>query len=113
MPENTPEEKPRVISPIESLYVSQNTKTIYVLGVEMEIKEISGEDFLKLTEGCFEADGKTLKPERYIPKLIETVVVKPEIDVSRLNIEAYTSIGDEIQKVLGLDKVVPKNSPPK
>lgn len=106
-----PEEKPKESSSVESLYVGKDNTIINVLGVQMEIKELSGEDFLKLTEGCFEADGKTLKPERYIPKLIDTVVVKPEIDVSRLKIEAYTLIGDAIQKALGLDKVIAKNLP--
>ena len=109
MTEDKLEEKPKEGSPVDSLYVSRDTKTINVLGVQMELKELTGEEFLKLTEGCFEADGKTLKSAKYIPKLIEAVVIKPEIEVSRLSIESYTLIGDEIQKALGLDKVVQKN----
>lgn len=106
-----PEEKPKAT--IDSLYVKQDLITINVMGVGMKIKQLSGEDFLKLTEDCFEADGKTLKPEKYIPKLINEVVIEPKMEVSRLNIEAYTLIGDEIQRALGLDKVVPKNLQPK
>lgn len=102
-----PEEKPQ--EGLESLYVDSKEREIEILGVMFRIKSITGEQFMKLTSECVEKDGKTIKPELYIPKLIGTVVVSPVLDISRLSIEAYTRIGSVLEKELGLTEIAGKN----
>ena len=103
-----PEEKPQ--EGLESLYVREKYIEKKIMGVLFKIRDISGEQFMKLTSECVEKDGKTIIPELYIPKLIKAAVVSPEIDISRLSVKAYTEIGAMLESELGLKEIARKNS---
>lgn len=103
-----PEEEPQAEG-LGALYISEKPIECKIMGVVFKLKDISGEEFLELSKDCKGPDGKTVDDTKYMHKLIDATVLSPKIDVSKLNMKAYTLIGDEIQKALGLSELVSKN----
>lgn len=95
---------------LNSLYISEDTLTSQILGVDFEFKEIPGEEYAKILDQCVQKDGTTVNRSKYCRLLLEKTLVKPkDLDLDRIKPSAYTLLIAELERLLGLSEVALKN----
>jgi len=95
---------------LNSLYVSDDTMSSQIMGVDLVFREITGEEYAKILDQCVEKDGQTVNRSKYCRLLLEKTLVEPEgLEVTKLKPVAYTLMVSELERLLGLSEVALKN----
>jgi len=100
-------------NPAAALYVDETTHRFSVLGVEIQFREISGQEYMDIIDQCAMVRGTETKLNRslYSALLIEKCVLAPKIDPRKLKPAALALLVAELEGRLGLTEVAQKNLP--